>query len=406
LCNLLYPQAKDTDILQAPESAINGVFCTVDEKSSWLDGMDPKRLIILCRTNAPLIQGALSCLKQGKKAVIRGRDFSTALTSLIKHVNPKGNDDISTFLGALDLYIQLESNKALKREATLPQTLEDQADCLTVLADGVSTVKGVTDRIKAIFDDKSTDAIVFSTIHQAKGLESDWIAILKPNLMPGPWAKEDHELEEERHIQWVAWSRAKYGLIFVGGGPSTGLPKGVAYTDLATAIANDPLTSPQEGQGGEEASQAPEKPATAPKAEATPTPSEPIKAPSEALSKPKESVTLTIYSTRDVRGHDRDSGADAIRITRMGGGKAPTITRRAVGWQYHVINKTNTLIKETLPTAKLPALPTMKRGRNYDAATKDKWDVIIDAYRACGVDVEESQVRNGYEIVYKLTVRG
>ena len=377
LCNTLYPQAKDEDKLKAPDSAIDGVFCRVSAKTDWLSKMDYSRLITVCRTNAPLIGAALACLKRGQKAVIRGRDFSTQLISFVRHINPYGNESCSTFLGAMDLYIQLETRKAEERDDTLSPMVQDQADCIRVLADGVDTVKGIIDRINAIFDDETTDAVIFSTIHQAKGLESDYIAILSPSLMPGPWAKEPHEIEEERHIMWVAWSRAKYALIFVDGMPYGGLPAGYDWTPLDEAIANDPLAPVSQGEDPQEPQKVEEVTKVA-KVENEP---QGASLGAQEPTTPKVS-TFRLSTTLDTRGGQaRDvgkNGVDCCKVTdkdgrNIGGAKR---TNRTPGWRDRIISKLNEVSGLNVPTF------GDKRGKGAVEVTRNDWDAIAEAINA------------------------
>lgn len=249
LCNLLYPQAKTKLSTHVDR---DGYIVRVAHDSDWLDTLNGMGLanfmLILCRTNAPLVGGALTCIKNGIKAVIRGRDLSGQLIELIKLVNAKNNNDVSQLLAALDLHVNLEAKRAAEKGTTIPQGVTDKVDCLRALAEGCefigkpsqpATLRG---KMAAIFNDDSTDAITFSTIHQAKGLEANYIVILKPELMPGPWAETADQMEEEKHIQWVAYSRHKHAIIFVDGAPSCGLPPGKAWDELPDALAGDTIS--------------------------------------------------------------------------------------------------------------------------------------------------------------------
>ena len=93
--------------------------------------------------------------------------------------------------------------------------LDDKVETIFALADGVDTITGVQNRIEEVFSNDK-EGVVFSTVHRAKGLESDNVYILKPELFPHPMAKQDWELQQERNITYVAYTRAKQRLAFVG----------------------------------------------------------------------------------------------------------------------------------------------------------------------------------------------
>jgi len=62
------------------------------------------------------------------------------------------------------------------------------------------------------------EGVTFSTVHKSKGGEADRVFILKPELMPHPKAGEGWEMDQEYNIMYVAWTRHKKALYFVGSG--------------------------------------------------------------------------------------------------------------------------------------------------------------------------------------------
>ena len=58
--------------------------------------------------------------------------------------------------------------------------------------------------------------MITSTIHKAKGLEKDNIWILRPELMPHPMAKSAADKQQEINLCYVAITRAKKTLNYVG----------------------------------------------------------------------------------------------------------------------------------------------------------------------------------------------
>ena len=94
-------------------------------------------------------------------------------------------------------------------------SLYDDIQGITVLSDGLTNVDELKDRVNSIFDGEKNDAIQLSTIHKAKGLESDNVFILCPSLMPSKLAKKEWEIETERNLIYVAYTRAKKTLNFI-----------------------------------------------------------------------------------------------------------------------------------------------------------------------------------------------
>jgi len=83
-----------------------------------------------------------------------------------------------------------------------------------VLAEECENTDQLINKIETIFSD-SEAAVTFSTVHRAKGLEADSIYILKPSLIPSPYAKTEKQLKQERNLGYISVTRSKDILTFV-----------------------------------------------------------------------------------------------------------------------------------------------------------------------------------------------
>lgn len=174
--------------------------------------------MILCRTNAPLISTCLKLISMGRKATVRGRDIGKGLKALLDKIQkkyPVASYSLRDTLKYLDVYVREETYKliALERQQAIAN-LTDQQETLVALSDGCDTFQELLYRISSIFSDEITP-IVLSSIHRAKGLESDRVFIIRPDLLPHPAARTPEEIQAERNIQYVAITRAKKSLFFV-----------------------------------------------------------------------------------------------------------------------------------------------------------------------------------------------
>lgn len=191
----------------APEGLIGNLM--LDEAVGRMSSGD----LVMCRTNAPLATVAFALIREGKKAVIRGREIGSGLKGLIRKLAGKSND-LTHLLTRLTDYHAREANKlTLARKSTM--VLDDKVETLRVLSEGVRDVRELQARIDQIFSDDNTAGIVCSSVHRAKGLEADRTFILSPELMPHPAAKREWELEQERNIRYVALTRSRNELYFV-----------------------------------------------------------------------------------------------------------------------------------------------------------------------------------------------
>lgn len=176
--------------------------------------------LILSRVNRPLVKLCLAFLSEGKKAFIKGRDIGKNIANMLKKTKKQ---DIGEALEAL----RFQREKMIKKmiyqkgitrgeaiETNAIQNFDDKVGAIEVLAGELISVKAVIDKIYQIFADEK-DGICLSSVHRAKGLEADRVFIVEPQTLPAPWAKQDWEMEQEKNIEYVAYTRAKKDLIFI-----------------------------------------------------------------------------------------------------------------------------------------------------------------------------------------------
>lgn len=170
--------------------------------------------LLICRNNAPLVEPVFALIRMGIKATIRGRDIGKGLIALCERFNVKRTDDL---LAKLEDYRIKEVAKLLKAEKTnQAQALTDKIETIVALSEGCDWVWQITQKINEVFSDKK-EGVIFSTVHRAKGDEAERVFILNPQLMPSKWAKDEESIQQEANILFVALSRAKSTLVFVGG---------------------------------------------------------------------------------------------------------------------------------------------------------------------------------------------
>ena len=173
--------------------------------------------LVLCRVNAPLVGECFNLIAQGIPAFVLGRDIGYSLQLLIKKVTENGSMRIEQFIPQLNAHVEVACEafrRADKENAVV--SMQDKAQCILHLTGNTSTVQGLLDNIKKIFGDGKKRGVIFSTIHKAKGLEADNVWILKPEVMPHPMAKSLSAKAQERNLCYVAITRAKKTLNYVG----------------------------------------------------------------------------------------------------------------------------------------------------------------------------------------------
>jgi ATP-dependent exoDNAse (exonuclease V) beta subunit len=94
------------------------------------------------------------------------------------------------------------------------QSKYDTITALLIIAKNCRTKTELVNRINRIFSGSNT-GICLSTIHKAKGLESNNVHILCRSLMPSKSAKTKDEIQQENNLIYVAVTRARHKLCYV-----------------------------------------------------------------------------------------------------------------------------------------------------------------------------------------------
>lgn len=174
--------------------------------------------LVISRCNAPAVNLTYKLVLAGTRAVMRGRDIGKGLTALIARLKP---DSVIDLVDKIEDYRANEERRLRKRDAPSSQfdALADRCDCLSALAAQSSTLEALTQFIGSVFSDTEVPGsqVVLSSIHRSKGLEADNVFVLDPGSLPlvrkdqKPWQRQ-----QERHLVYIAATRAKRTLTFEG----------------------------------------------------------------------------------------------------------------------------------------------------------------------------------------------
>ncbi len=204
-----FVNAKFDTELETPADAIEGILqykSKSEMRHMWQDGD-----MILCRCNAPLVKPAFSLIREGRKAIILGRDIGEGLVALIRKIRRRsGARTLSELLHEMDKYCIEQVRKLEKQGKTArAESLDDKCKTIDAIAEeDCETVADLETKILAVFSDDSIGT-VFSTVHKCKGKQAPRVFILEAQLMPHPKASSDWELEQEQHIEFVALTRSQ-----------------------------------------------------------------------------------------------------------------------------------------------------------------------------------------------------
>lgn len=210
--------------IEAREGADEGDVKLVGFDEMFKLAKSETRDMILCRTNAPLIEAAFTFIGMGIPAIVKGRDIMAQILNLAKSTLKLGGATWDQIDYYLDLYVQRHITSLKKKKGTEMQiaALEDRAEALRVILhrirttdQRISTVGGLAKYLDRIYSEDTHGAVVLCSIHKAKGLEADHVFILGPENIPHPMATSEWAAEQEGNLHYVALTRAKKTLTMV-----------------------------------------------------------------------------------------------------------------------------------------------------------------------------------------------
>jgi len=196
--------------IEAREGAEDGEIDNMDVEKAVKEMKDGDMGI--CRNNAPLIGIALGLIKEGKKAVVIGRNIGSNLIELIEAMGASDMIDLVEKIGEYKVQQTERLNRTQNNQAI--DHLNDMVACIHVFIENSDDIEDMIRRINTIFTEEA-EGITFSSVHRAKGLEADNVYIISPELMPSSMASKDWEMKQETNLMYVAYTRAKKRMVFV-----------------------------------------------------------------------------------------------------------------------------------------------------------------------------------------------
>jgi ATP-dependent DNA helicase UvrD/PcrA len=199
--------------LEAMPNAIEGIVesFNLDKAITQIKSGD----MGICRRNAPLISIAYKLIREGKTVIVKGRNIGEGLISLINKLRPS---DLSDLIDKAEAYRTKEADKLIakgKKGENALESLNDKINTLMQFIDNNESVNDVRRAIETMFNDMNREnAIILSSVHRSKGLESDTVFIFEYDRIELKLSNEEFQLQE-RNLHYIALTRSKNALYLV-----------------------------------------------------------------------------------------------------------------------------------------------------------------------------------------------
>lgn len=168
---------------------------------------------VLCRTVRPLITLFFKYLVDGRKATIKGSDIGLSIIEMTKDHKTQ-SQMLAHWQNELEEYrVKLRKRGVLNPEEDSGYlAMEDKVNTLSFMSRLSDDIADLRKKISTIFSD-DLEGIVLSTVHKAKGLETDRVFIARPDKLP-LGTSNPMQATQEKNLVYVAITRAKKELIY------------------------------------------------------------------------------------------------------------------------------------------------------------------------------------------------
>lgn len=198
------------DFLKARPNAPEGRVDTIQETQLYQCHLDENSMVV-SRTNAPLITCALRMFQHGIPFNLMS-DFPEKLAKRTAKL-ADGITGMAAFRTAVN--DAREKKLEVVKSKALIARINDEYDCILIVADRCSRVSEVSDTFRKLGYAKT--GVLLATGHKSKGLEAQNVFILRPDLIPAPWvnAEDEEAMQQELNLKYVMITRAKDNLFYL-----------------------------------------------------------------------------------------------------------------------------------------------------------------------------------------------
>lgn len=202
IANTIYP------VIESPDDMAEG---EVIEKKDFagIQGKD----FVLCRNVKPLVELYFSFIDKETPSYVKGKEIGDEIIGLIKVHKKETKADLLESLAYSLKQIETRLKARGVKEKSIPynraySVLNEKIEIIQIISKKYESVEEIISCVERIFKDIG-EGVMLSTIHKAKGLEADNVWFYKPSLIPSPYAEKPWQIQQEKNLLYVAYTRAK-----------------------------------------------------------------------------------------------------------------------------------------------------------------------------------------------------
>lgn len=220
LINKLCPEIP----IEPRENALTGSIKVIQEWDLWSETKDSQIKpgdLVIARCSSSLIELHLKMIVRGIPCNLVGSSLQQDLLHLLEDIAEQTGFEYQKFTEFSQSYLKFKQSIYEQNDngAILLLQLKDQIKAIEAIYNHFQSksLSELASGIKQLFGSEDDEAVLLSTVHRAKGMESERVYIAEPLTLPLIWeSQKPWQEQQEQNLLYVALSRSTKDLFLIG----------------------------------------------------------------------------------------------------------------------------------------------------------------------------------------------
>ena len=210
--------------IEARDNAPIGSIKVISEWDLWSESKDSRIKpgdLVIARCSSSLIELHLKMIVRGIPCNLVGSSLQQDLLHLLEDIAEQTGFEYQKFAEFSQSYLKFKQSIYSENDngAILLLQLKDQIKAVEAIYNHFqsSSLAELASSIKQLFGSEDDEAVLLSTVHRAKGMESERVYIAEPLTLPLIWeGQKPWQSQQEQNLLYVALSRSTKDLFLIG----------------------------------------------------------------------------------------------------------------------------------------------------------------------------------------------
>ena len=220
LINKLCPEIP----IEPRDNAPTGSIKVIQEWDLWSETNDSRIKpgdLVVARCSSSLVDLHLKMIVRGIPCNLVGSSLQQDLLHLLEDIAEQNGFEYHKFAEFSQSYLKFKQSIYQENDngAILLLQLKDQIKAIEAIYNHFQSrsLAELASSIRQLFGSEDDEAVLLSTVHRAKGMESERVYIAEPLTLPLIWeGQKQWQEQQEQNLLYVALSRSTKDLFLIG----------------------------------------------------------------------------------------------------------------------------------------------------------------------------------------------